>query len=443
MTEWQPMTLRQAGVVLIDCVHATPQPVEMGYPYVAIPQMKDGHIDFNAARQISATDFESWTKKARPRFHDVVLSRRTNPGVTAVARDGRDFALGQNLVLLRADGRTVLPQFLRWLARGPLWWEQIEKFMNVGAVFNSLRCADVPKFLLPIPPKGEQARIAAVLDDLDDKVELNRRMNETLEAMAQAIFRDWFVDFGPTRRKLVGATDPVEIIGGLLQEAARAQVLADLFPAKLGDDGLPEGWSQKALLSEARLISGGTPKTERPEYWGGGVPWASAKDVSQCGETYLLTTERNITDNGLANSSTKMVPKLSTVVVARGATTGRFCMFGDDMAMNQTCYALNSAAGRPFLLYNMFGSLIGQLVQAAHGSVFDTITTKTLATGSVIDAEAVAEAFEETAAPLYQAIENNSRQSQTLAATRDLLLPKLMSGAIRLTEAEGLMEAAQ
>ncbi|BCH53208.1 restriction endonuclease subunit S [Agrobacterium vitis] len=443
MTEWQPMTLQRAGVILLDCVHATPQPVEMGYPYVAIPQMKDGHIDFEGARQISAADFDSWTKKARPQLHDVVLSRRTNPGVTAVARDGRDFALGQNLVLLRSDGSTVLPQFLRWLARGPVWWEQIEKFMNVGAVFNSLRCADVPKFLVAIPPKAEQERIAAILDDLDDKIELNRRMNETLEAMAQAVFRDWFVDFGPTRRKLEGATDPLTIMGGLVQDAERAQVLADLFPATMGDDGLPEGWKKKALLEEARLISGGTPKTDRQDYWDGGIPWASAKDVSQCGEALLLGTERNITQSGLTNSSTKMVPKFSTVVVARGATTGRYCMFAEDMAMNQTCYALNSASGRPFLLYNMFGALIGELVQAAHGSVFDTITTKTLATGFVIDAEGVSAEFEKTAAPLYKAIENNSRQNRTLAATRDLLLPKLMSGEIRLSEAEGLMEAAQ
>lgn len=146
MAEWPTLSLREAGVTLIDCVHKTPAAAPEGYPYIAIPQMKNGTIDIDDARRISAADFREWTKKARPQLHDVVLSRRTNPGVTATFGDRCDFALGQNLVLLRADGCRVRPDFLRWLVRSPGWWQQIEKFLNVGAVFDSLRCADVPRF---------------------------------------------------------------------------------------------------------------------------------------------------------------------------------------------------------------------------------------------------------------------------------------------------------
>ncbi len=204
MAEWQIMSLEDAGVTLIDCIHKTPKAVASGYPYVAIPQLKNGRIDFTDARRISHLDFLEWTKKVRPQRHDVVLSRRTNPGVTATFGNDCDFALGQNLVLLRADGRYVRPEFLRWLVLGPAWWGQIEKFNNVGAIFDSLKCADVPRFELPIPPKTEQIKIAMLLGALDDKIDLNRRMNETLEAMARAIFKDWFVDFGPTRAKMEG-----------------------------------------------------------------------------------------------------------------------------------------------------------------------------------------------------------------------------------------------
>lgn len=101
--------------------------------------------------------------------------------------------------------------------------------------------------------RSQQSRIADVFCSLDDKVELNRRTNETLEAMAQAVFRDWFVDFGPTRRKIEGATDPVVVVGGLVTDAERAQGLADLFPATLGEDGLPEGWSIGDLSRYADL----------------------------------------------------------------------------------------------------------------------------------------------------------------------------------------------
>jgi type I restriction enzyme, S subunit len=297
--------------------------------------------------------------------------------------------------------------------------------------------------LILVPDFREQKAIAAALSALDDKIELNRRMNETLERIAQAIFRHWFVDFGPVRRKLAGLTNPTEIMGGLVQDAARAKTLAALFPDAMGDNGLPVGWEEQPLLEAARLISGGTPKTDNPAYWDGEIRWASAKDVSQCGALFLLSSERSITDLGLKESSTKLVPKMATVVVARGATTGRYCMFGAEMAMNQTCYALSSQTGHSVWLHLAFGTLVERLVGAAHGSVFDTITTTTLQAVTVIQAEKqLMDAFEELVAPLYQKALANSGESQNLAATRDLLLPKLMSGEIRLRDAEAMAGSA-
>ena len=235
MVDWPIITLGDAGVRLIDCVHKTPAAQETGYPYVGIPQMKDGRIEFGSARKISHEDFVEWTKKAKPQRNDVILSRRTNPGVTAINRTGTRFALDQNLVLLRADGNRVEPAFLKWLVQTPVWWQQIEKFMNVGAVFNSLRCADVPNFKLPIPPLKTQWHMSVLLDALDDKIELTRRMNETLEAMARAIFKDWFVDFGPTRAKAEGRSPYL------------APELWNLFPDALNDEDKPVGWCQWTL----------------------------------------------------------------------------------------------------------------------------------------------------------------------------------------------------
>jgi type I restriction enzyme S subunit len=430
MDNWRTLSLRDAGVVLIDCVHKTPLAVDTGYPYIAIPQMKNGRIDFSDARRISRDDFIEWTKKARPQVHDVVLSRRTNPGVTATFGESCEFALGQNLVLLRADGRFVCPEFLRWLTVSPAWWSQIEKYNNVGAVFDSLRCADVPSFELPIPPLREQGAIASILSALDDKIDINHRMNKTLEAMARAIFKDWFVDFGPTRAKMEGR--------GL----ALAPKIWSLFPKQLDREGTPEGWTKEQLLKHAHLLSGGTPKTAEPAYWGGPIQWASAKDVSQCGERFLLETERSITERGLEESSTRIIPSLSTVVVARGATTGRFCMFGSEIAMNQTCYALSTKTARPFWINCIFASLVDSIVHAAHGSVFDTITTKTIeSAATIVPCDALLDEFENVVGPLFSKILKNTEVSRTLAATRDLLLPKLMSGELRLREAEKAIEA--
>ena len=145
---------------------------------------------------------------------------------------------------------------------------------------------------------------------------------------------------------------------------------------------------------------------------------------------------------GLEESSTRMIPSLSTVIVARGATTGRFCMFGSEIAMNQTCYALSTKASRPFWINCIFASLVDSIVHAAHGSVFDTITTRTIeGSMTIVPSNALLDEFENVVNPLFLKILKNTQESQTLAATRDFLLPKLMSGEIQLRDAEKALEA--
>jgi type I restriction enzyme S subunit len=290
--------------------------------------------------------------------------------------------------------------------------------------YPSVNPSDIAECLVPIPPRPEQEAIAYILGSLDDKVELNRKMNETLEAMARALFKSWFVDFDPIRAKAeVRDTDlPMHIAG--------------LFPGSFADSDLgeiPEGWSVGPLLRQASLLSGGTPKTERRDYWNGHIPWASAKDISQCGQTFLTETERTVTTKGLEESSTRLIPAFCTAVVARGATTGRMVLFGREMAMNQTCYALASINGTPFALYCQLRHSIDDLVHTAHGSVFDTITTNTFANANVIlPTTPILQAFEKAVSPLFQRMLINTEESCTLAALRDALLPKLLSGEIRV-----------
>jgi type I restriction enzyme S subunit len=117
--EWPVRSLRATGVTLIDCDHRTPPSAADGFPYVTIPQLREGRLNVDEARLISPEHFLEWTRKARPQADDVVLSRRCNPGETSHVSGKQDFALGQNLVLLRASGSTLFPPFLRWLVRGP------------------------------------------------------------------------------------------------------------------------------------------------------------------------------------------------------------------------------------------------------------------------------------------------------------------------------------
>ncbi len=159
--------------------------------------------------------------------------------------------------------------------------------------------------------------------------------------------------------------------------------------------------------------------------------------LSQCGEAFLVNTERTISAEGLENSSTKMVAAFSTIVVARGAKTSRMAMFGDQIAMNQTCYALRSRLQAHFFLYCQMRHVICELVHSAHGSVFDTITTRTFETTPVLlpDGE-LASRFHAVVSPLMHQVLANQRLSHSLTALRDALLPKLLSEEIRVPEAE-------
>ena len=406
MSSWPILRLRDAGVELIDCVHKTPAGREDGYPYVGIPQMKEGWIDFKSTRKISREDFVEWTKKAKPQEHDVILSRRTNPGVTAIDKTGTEFALGQNLVLLRADGRYVDPPFLKWLVRTPSWWRQIDKFINVGAVFNSLKCSDVPNFELPVPPIESQRPVSGLMDALDDKIELNRRMNETLEAMARAIFKDWFVDFGPTRAKAEGR-------GPYL-----APELWDLFPDTLDDKCKPVGWEVRKLEDFLKLNYGKSLPAKRR------VPG----NVAVYGSGGRAGTHDTVLIEGPA------------VVVGRKGTVGSIYwedgpVFPIDTVfyvvprIGSLLFSHQLLASQPLRDMNTDAAVPGLNRGNAYRLEFPLPTSELIS------------AFERIADGIWKRRGKNLEETKTLVQTRDLLLPKLMSGEIRLQEAEKAVEA--
>ena len=186
------------------------------------------------------------------------------------------------------------------------------------------------------------------------------------------------------------------------------------------------------------MIGGGTPKTSIAEYWNGDIPWFSVVDAPTITDVFVIETEKHITVAGLNNSSTKLLPVGTTIISARG-TVGRLALVGTEMAMNQSCYGLRGKAGDAYFTYFSTYRLVETLKQRTHGSVFDTITRDTLTGVSVIyPTTADINAFEEVIAPVMERLKENLKQAQTLAQLRDTLLPKLISGQLRLPEAEEL-----
>ena len=216
---------------------------------------------------------------------DIIVTRRARVGDTAVIPPGLDCAIGQNLVILRSDGTQVDQSFLRWALRGPIYDQQVSKFLNVGAVFDSLNCGDIPKFELPIPPLPIQHHIAGILGSLDDKIELNNQMNKTLEAMARTLFQSWFVDFDPVRAKAEGR-----------QPEGMDAATAALFPSgfeEVNGQEVPAGWDVSTISESVSVQGGSTPSTTNPEFWDDGtVSFATPKDLASLSSPILYTNPK-------------------------------------------------------------------------------------------------------------------------------------------------------
>lgn len=267
---------------------------------------------------------------------------------------------------------------------------------------------DLHSLIVKIPPLEIQQEIASILSAFDDKIELNRRMNQTLETIAQTLFTDWFVHFN--------------------------------FPGFDGElvDGLPKGWRMGTVLDFTKLLSGGTPKTDVNDYWNGEIGWISAKDVTANDKSFVLQTEKTITQKGLMNSSAKLLPVGTTVISARG-TVGNICFLSEPMAISQSNYGLKSQViDTDFFTYIFIENLVEQMQKYSYGTVFDTITTKTFSQIEVaVPDYAIMRQYDQTLAPVFFKWLSNLQENQTLTKLRDSLLPKLMSGQISVGVSPG------
>lgn len=244
------------------------------------------------------------------------------------------------------------------------------------------------------PNLGTQKKIANILSSLDEKIETNRKINARLEELAQALFKSWFIDFEPFGNQM------------------------------------PEDWEASNFDDAIEVIAGGTPKTEVKEYWDGDIPWISVKDFVN--EThFVMNTERYISQKGLDNSSTHLLNPDDTIISARG-TVGAIAQIQVPMAFNQSCFGLRCKLnnGAHWLFY-LIHNKVAELRQKSHGSVFDTINRKTLSDLQIaVPTSEILSKFHFIISPIVEKSLLLSKESARLAALRDTLLPKLMSGEL-------------
>lgn len=406
--------------------------VPVGIPSIMPVNIGENRVDTEDIARITPED-AGRLNRYLVRTGDIVYSRRGDIERRALIRDrehGWLCGTGCLMVRLGVDSGVDPIYASYYLSHSAVrqWLAQ----HAVGATMPNLNISIMQALPFVVPPPDEQAAITAILGSLDDKIELNQRANRTLEALARAIFKAWFIDFEPVKARAAGTANfrgmPHDVFGHLPDQFAESE---------LGP--IPEGWRVDTLSGLVDLLGGGTPKRKVPEYWGGSIPWFSVREAPALGEMWVIDTEEHITELGVDNSSAKIMRAGTTIISARG-TVGRLALTAVPMAMNQSCYGVQGTDGvGDFFVFFTLHHAVAELQQRTHGSVFDTITRKTFDVLNRIRPQPqVLAAFEDAVRPYFQLARNNLLENRTLARIRDALLPKLISGKIKVPNTDGV-----
>jgi len=293
------------------------------------------------------------------------------------------------------------------------------------------------KFIAPIPQNlSEQRAIAHILGSLDDKIELNQQMNQTLEKIAQTIFKSWFVDFDPVCAKAEGG-DP-----GLPED------VATLFPdsfenSELGE--IPTGWKVQPIGQAVKCVGGSTPSTKNPVFWDGGKnPFVTPKDMSSLTSPVIMDTTRHITNAGVDKISSGSLP-IGTVILSSRAPIGYLAITEVPVSVNQGVIAMICSKELPnYYVLNWTEINMEKIKSNAGGTTFAEISKSNFRPIPVIVPENfILDAFIQQVEPLYKQVVLNLKESNSLATIRDTLLPKLISGELPITDVEKLLEGVE
>jgi len=339
------------------------------------------------------------------------------------------------IIRFRIEARDIaLPLFVNYLLRSDIYRELLPRIAS-GTTITNLSQGTLASLPILLPPLPEQRAIAHILGSLDDKIELNHRMNHTLEAMAKAIFKSWFVDFDPVRAKAEGRPT------GLPDD------IAALFPdsfenSEIGE--IPKGWEVKPIGQVVKCVGGSTPSTKNPAFWAGGKnPFVTPKDMSSLTSPVILDTSRYITDAGVAKISSGRLPS-GTVILSSRAPIGYLAITEVTVSVNQGVIAMicNKDLPNHYVLY-WTETNMETIKSNASGTTFAEVSKRNFRPMPVaVPVKPVLDAFVQQVEPLHRQLVLNLQESATLARLRDTFLPKLISGELRIPDSAKFLEEA-
>ena len=421
---WPWSRLDEVSEGVFDCPHSTPKLTGTGPFVVRTQDIITGVFRTDQAGHVSEETYAERIVRVTPSRGDLLYSREgTYFGIAAEVPAKTRVCLGQRMVLIRPDKRRLDFSFLRHWLNSPIMAAHIHGYRD-GSVAERLNLPTIRALPVLLPPLAEQKAIASVLGALDDKIELNRRMNATLEAMARALFQSWFVDFDPVRAKLDGRKP------SNLDKTTAALFSSSFQDSEVGH--IPKGWTIQPVGEVVDCVGGGTPSTAEPKYWEGGTHhWTTPKDFSSLQAPILLDTDRKLTDAGIAKISSGLLPA-GTLLLSSRAPVGYLAIAAMPVAINQGFIAMkcNDRTSNFFML-NWCQTNMAEIESRATGTTFAEISKQNFRPIRVVlPPKELMAAFTAKVAPLYAKITANLHQSRTIATLRDTLLPKLLSGEV-------------
>jgi len=404
--------------------------VDDGVPFLRSLNVDPFGINTSDLKFVS-TEFHQRIKKSALRPGDVVIVRTGKPGTCAVIPEWLNDANCSDLVIARC-GAEIRPRFLcYWINSAAA--HHISSHL-VGAVQQHFNVGAAKKMLVATPSLFAQDQVISILGSIDDRITLLRETNATLESIAQALFKSWFVDFDPVRAKAEGL------------EPQAMDATTALFPDSFEESELglvPRGWAVKPVGNAVDCLGGGTPDTKEPSYWEPAEHcWTTPKDLSGLQSPVLLRTERQLSTLGLAKVSSGLLPA-GTLLLSSRAPIGYLAIAQMPVAVNQGYIAI-PRGGELSPLYMLFWCRQNMegIKGRANGSTFMEISKKAFRPiPALVPNAEVLDAFANIADSLFERLIENERQAQTLTQLRDTLLPRLISGQLRLPEAEALVAA--
>jgi type I restriction enzyme, S subunit len=434
-SEWREISLKEAVQFIVDNRGKTAPTVENGIALIATNCVnnKDLYPQKLNLRYVSQDTYENWFR-SHPKAGDILLTNKgSQNGAICLVPDPVDFCIAQDMVALRADPEKIDPLYLFAALRSEVVQQRI-KALNVDAVIPHLKKTDFDKLFIPLPDALTQKWIGEWHFQLCSRIELLRETNNTLEAIAQALFKSWFVDFDPVHVKMQGR-DPEGM------DEATAALFPDSFEeSELGP--VPKGWQIGSVEDLCSTITnGGTPSRSKPVFWeGGSIPWFKTGEFH---DGFLLKASEFITNDALNGSSVKLLPKDAVLMAIYAApTVGRLGILTEPATFNQACTGMVAKAdiGPWFLFWTLFNGRVW-FNSRANGAAQQNISKAIVSAYRVVVPKvSILAAFNNSASSLHDAIRMNSEKALTLSELRDTLLPRLISGQISLPEVGQLEE---